>query len=73
MGAPGHNAAKVVLRDLSGDGAAAAPVGARPGASSKGLIDRLMETEAGRRAGYRLARQPALRPLAKLATRRPKR
>jgi phytoene dehydrogenase-like protein len=70
MGASGHNAAKVVLADLGGGPAPAA----RPGSgTSKGLVDRVMDTEVGRRAGYRLARQRAFRPLAKLATRRGKR
>jgi phytoene dehydrogenase-like protein len=71
MGAPGHNAAKVVLADLSGE---TAPTNGAPRSrSSKGLIDKLMETETGRKVGYKVARQPAFRPLAKLATRRPKR
>jgi phytoene dehydrogenase-like protein len=71
MGAPGHNAAQAVLADSS-PGAETQPR-ARNGRTSKGLIDRLMETEVGRKAGYQVARQRAFRPLAKLATRRPKR
>jgi phytoene dehydrogenase-like protein len=62
IGASGHNAARVIL----GTGAAApSPSRRRPG----GLFGRAMSTRAGRRAGYALARQPALRPLAKLAAR----
>jgi phytoene dehydrogenase-like protein len=62
IGANGHNAAKVIL----GTATAAAPPTARNGG---GLVGRAMSTKAGRKAGYALARQPALRPLAKLATR----
>jgi phytoene dehydrogenase-like protein len=69
MGAPGHNAAKAILSDLGAG--TAGPVPARPnGKRERGLVDRLMETEVGRRAGYALARQPALRPIAKRAARR---
>jgi hypothetical protein len=67
-GAPGHNAAQVVLADVGAATASAAS--RRSNGGNKGLIDRLMETEAGRRAGYALARQPALRPIAKRASRR---
>ena len=67
-GAPGHNAAHVVLADLgTGHAAATRP---RAGGAQKGLVGRMMETQPGRRAGYALARQPALRPIAKRATRR---
>jgi phytoene dehydrogenase-like protein len=62
MGANGHNAAKVIL----GTAAAAKPPVRRQGG---GLVGRAMQTRAGRKAGYALARQPALRPLAKLAAR----
>ncbi len=66
-GAPGHNAADVVLADLGGR----TPASSRPAeARQKGLVDRLMETGTGRRAGYALARQPALRPITKRAARR---
>jgi phytoene dehydrogenase-like protein len=61
MGANGHNAAKVVLGT-----AAAPPLPARNGG---GLVGKAMSTKAGRKAGYALARQPALRPIAKLAAR----
>jgi phytoene dehydrogenase-like protein len=61
MGANGHNAAKVVL------GTAAAP--APPARNGGGLVGKAMSTKAGRKAGYALARQPALRPIAKLAAR----
>jgi phytoene dehydrogenase-like protein len=72
MGASGHNAAQVALADAGA--AAATPAPARPGRRSGGLVERVMSTPAGRRAGYELARQPALRRVAKLAaTNRPKR
>jgi phytoene dehydrogenase-like protein len=67
-GAPGHNAAGVVLADLGADGIPASSN--RREVRQKGLVDRLMETETGRRAGYALARQPALRPITKRAARR---
>ena len=67
-GAPGHNAAGVVLADLGAEGRPASS--GRPEPRQKGLVDRLMETEKGRRAGYALARQPALRPITKRAARR---
>jgi phytoene dehydrogenase-like protein len=67
-GAPGHNAAGVVLADLGADGMPTSST--RPETRQKGLVDRLMETEKGRRAGYALARQPALRPITKRAARR---
>jgi phytoene dehydrogenase-like protein len=62
MGANGHNAAKVVL----GTAAGPPPPPARNGG---GLVGKAMSTKAGRKAGYALARQPALRPIAKLAAR----
>jgi phytoene dehydrogenase-like protein len=62
MGANGHNAAQVVL----GTAAVAKPPARRRGG---GLVGRAMSTKAGRKAGYALARQPALRPIAKLAAR----
>jgi phytoene dehydrogenase-like protein len=67
MGAPGHNAAKVVLADLHvGVGV---PTNGRT-AAGRGLVDRVMATESGKRLGYELARRRAFRPLAKLAGRR---
>lgn len=62
IGANGHNAAKVILGT-----AAAVPPPARR--RHGGLLSRAMSTKTGRKAGYALARQPALRPLAKLAAR----
>jgi hypothetical protein len=62
IGANGHNSAKVILGTAA---AAPAPARRRQG----GLVGRAMSTKAGRKAGYALARQPALRPLAKLAAR----
>ena len=69
MGAAGHNAAQVVLADA---GVAARPRQAVRSRGSRGIVDRIMETEPGRRAGYRLARSRAFRPLARLAARRGK-
>ena len=69
MGAAGYNAARAMLADTG----VAAPSPARgPRHRSAGLIDRVMETESGRRVGYRLARNRAFRPLARLAARRGK-
>jgi phytoene dehydrogenase-like protein len=68
MGASGHNAAQVVLADLEGGGVRAAPR-SRPGRRTGGLIPRVMETKLGGRIGYKLARHPALRPLARAAAR----
>jgi phytoene dehydrogenase-like protein len=70
MGANGHNAARVALADV-GIGAAPAVngTGSASGRRRGGLLERVMSTEAGRRTGYRLARQPALRRLAKRAAR----
>ena len=62
MGANGHNAAKVVLGT-----AAAAPT--PPGRGGGGLDGKAMSTKVGKRVGYAAARQPALRPIAKLAAR----
>jgi phytoene dehydrogenase-like protein len=67
MGASGHNAAHAALADMHGTGPAR-PSAARP--AGRTVIDRVMETEVGRKAGYALARQPALRPIARRATRR---
>jgi phytoene dehydrogenase-like protein len=62
MGANGHNAAKVAL----GTAAAAPPP---PGRGGGGLVGQVMSTKVGRKVGYAAARQPALRPIAKLAAR----
>lgn len=62
IGANGHNAAKAILGTAA---AARSRVRRRRG----GLVARAMETKAGRKAGYMAARQPALRPLTKLAAR----
>jgi phytoene dehydrogenase-like protein len=68
MGASGHNAAKVVLADAGASGASGVNGHHRP--RGRTVIHRVMETEAGRRAGYALARHRAFRPVAKLAARR---
>jgi hypothetical protein len=68
MGASGHNAAQAVLADAgAGDTATTARGGDR---QSKGVIDRIMETDTGRKAGYRLARHRAFRSLVRRASRR---
>ena len=69
MGAPGHNAAMAVLgeSDRASNGR-----GHVTGRGRKGMVDRVMETQSGRRVGYRLARRKAFRPLARLAARRRK-
>jgi phytoene dehydrogenase-like protein len=69
MGAPGHNAAKAVL---GGPAAKSAPKRNGAGSRKKGLVERVMDTEKGRRLGYEVARRPAFRPLAKLAARQRK-
>jgi phytoene dehydrogenase-like protein len=71
MGASGHNAAKAALADLGAGGPrATVRSGARTGPRGRTVIHRVMETGAGRRAGYALARQKMFRPVAKLAARR---
>ena len=66
MGASGHNAAQVVLSDLSGD----KPTPNSPRSRSrKGVIDRVMANPLGARVGYELAKQPALRSITRRSTR----
>jgi phytoene dehydrogenase-like protein len=60
MGANGHNAAKAVLAD-AGIAATRQSVPTAAAAAQNGLMDRAMGTTLGRRVGYELARQPALR------------
>jgi hypothetical protein len=59
-GMPGRNAAHAVLADRSG---AVADAAIAP--SSKGFIERLMESNSGSKLGYRVARNPLLRPLTR--------
>jgi hypothetical protein len=61
-GMPGRNAAHAVLADRSGAGVDAG-IAHRP--SSKGFIERLMDTDSGSELGYRMARNPLLRPLTR--------
>ena len=68
MGASGHNAAQAVLADAGGG--ATATTARQRSAGSKGVIDRIMETDTGRKAGYKLARYKAFRPLVKRASKR---
>lgn len=69
VGAPGHNAAKAALGADSGL-RTGHPTAGR--VRSKGLVDRVMATDAGRKVGYEIARRPAFRPLARLASRQRK-
>jgi phytoene dehydrogenase-like protein len=67
MGASGHNAAQVVLADLDGT---AAPTSTRPRTSAgprAGLVERVMQTKAGKKLGYLVASQPMFRKVVKLA------
>ena len=65
IGAPGHNAAQVVIGDLDGKVAASK----RPAAIVRGpsILDKAMSTEAGSSIGYYFARSRAFRSIAKLA------
>jgi phytoene dehydrogenase-like protein len=66
MGASGHNAAQVVIGDLNGTTDAAT----RSTSSQRaGLIERVMETEAGKKIGYTVASNRAFRKVTKLAAR----
>jgi phytoene dehydrogenase-like protein len=66
MGANGHNAAKVVLDDMSGVTTART---ATRRVRRRGIADIVMGTKWGRELGYRVARMPALRRLVRLFTR----
>jgi phytoene dehydrogenase-like protein len=66
MGAPGHNAAKAALADLTGAPQQVGGGRRRP----RRLVDRVMETEPGKRLGYELGRRRAFRPFARAAARR---
>lgn len=70
MGAPGHNAARAVLAELNGSNSPATR--ARRPSRNKGVVDHVMSTDVGRKAGYALARKPAFRPFAHLVSRSPK-
>lgn len=61
-GAPGHNAAKRVLADLSGD---VAPV-RRHTELSKGLVDMMMDTGIGKNLGYQVAQNKFLRGVTRM-------
>lgn len=68
MGASGHNAARVALADAA---LPSAPVPPRTRSDDgRTLIHRVMETEAGRRVGYALARNKAFRPVVRRLARR---
>lgn len=66
IGAPGHNAAQVVIADLNGKPRASRETGA---ASVRGptLVDKVMKTEAGSSLGYYFARSRAFRTIARMA------
>jgi phytoene dehydrogenase-like protein len=70
MGAPGHNAAHAVLADLDGTGLRTATI--RRPLRNKGVVEQVMSTSVGRKAGYALVRKPAFRPFARLAARSPR-
>jgi phytoene dehydrogenase-like protein len=61
-GAPGHNAAKRVLADLSGDHA---PV-RRHTELSKSIVDMVMETGIGKDLGYQVAQNKLLRGVTRI-------
>ena len=61
-GAPGHNAARRVLADMSGD---LAPV-RRHTELSKSLMDRVLETGVGKDLGYQVAQSKLLRGVTRL-------
>jgi phytoene dehydrogenase-like protein len=61
-GAPGHNAAKRVLADLSGD---LAPV-RRHTELSKSLVDVMMDTGIGKSLGYQVAQNKLLRGVTRI-------
>ena len=65
IGAPGHNAARVVIGDLEGR----AKPEKRPSAVIReaSLVDKVMKTEAGSNLGYHFARSRAFRAISRLA------
>ncbi|MFO1055534.1 MAG: NAD(P)/FAD-dependent oxidoreductase [Dongiaceae bacterium] len=67
MGAPGHNAAKLLLADLRGE-SDEAPPRRGGGKGKKRLVDRLLETPIGQDIGYKVARSRTLRKLTQQAT-----
>jgi phytoene dehydrogenase-like protein len=65
IGAPGHNAAQVVIDDLEGrvgDRSARKPIIRGPS-----ILDRAMKTETGANLGYQFARSRAFRAISRLA------
>ena len=64
-GAPGHNAAQVVLSDLDGKAPAMKPKGQSIRAPS--VIDKVMKTETGSNIGYQFARSRIFRTFSRLA------
>ena len=73
MGAPGHNAAQVVISDITG-ATAAAPHRGGDGRSGtrKDTLTRLMGTDWGGRLGYEFAKRPAFRPITRRLARQRK-
>ena len=67
MGLPGHNAAKVVLRDLQGESSEGRNVGGATDAQKR-FVDRILETPLGRRLGYKVARSRTMRPITDWAS-----
>jgi len=65
IGAPGHNAAQVVIDDL--EGSARDRSAARPIVRGPSILDRVMKTEAGSNLGYQFARSRAFRAFSRIA------
>ena len=65
IGAPGHNAAQVVIDDL--EGRARDRSAARPIVRGPSILDRVMKTEAGSNLGYQFARSRAFRAFSRIA------
>jgi phytoene dehydrogenase-like protein len=68
MGASGHNGAQAALADTGSGALRPSSLSRRP--RGRTLIQRVMDTELGRTAGYEVARRRAFRPVARLAARR---
>lgn len=65
IGAPGHNAAQVVIDDL--DGRTRNRVSSAAMVRGTSILDRAMQTEIGANLGYQFARSRAFRAFARLA------
>jgi phytoene dehydrogenase-like protein len=73
MGAPGHNAAKVVISDITGATAAEPSKGGDGQAGARrDTVTRLMGTDWGARLGYEVAKRPAFRGITRRLARQRK-